>query len=237
MIPKLINYSRTTEVSAVADRITDAYKGTGLSTDAYLSGLMTGLEADQVLLTEAIKRMKAESELEAQDELRDTEIRSLYYLVLGLQHHPDVAIKAAAQKVFTVTEHYGLSVVNESYASESALVGSMLADLAKPEFQDPVAALSGCAESIAKLQTAEDNFDVARIAFEQERAQESTLENASVIKKRVVNLVNQKLVVYLLAMMEVNPETYDLFTRTVAQVIADNNTAVKKRRKDPVPAV
>ena len=159
-----------------------------------------------------------------------------FFYVHGLQHHPDEAIKAAAQNVSAVLDHYGLSVTGESYASESALVGSMLADLAKPEFQDPVAALSGCAESIAKLQTAEDNFDVARIAFEQERAQESTLENASVIKKRVVNLVNQKLVVYLQAMMQVTPETYDLFARTVDQIIADNNVAVKKRRKEPVTA-
>ncbi|MBE0651017.1 MAG: hypothetical protein IH595_09255 [Bacteroidales bacterium] len=235
MISKLINYSRTTEVSAVAARIADAYKGTGLSTDAWLSGLMTGLEDDQSLLTAAIKRMKAESELEAQDELRDAEIRALYYLVLGLQHHPDQAIKAAAQKVFAVLEHYGLSVTAESYASESALVGSMLADLAKPELQEPIAALSGCAESIAKLKTAEDNFNVALIAFEEEKAHESTLENATVIKKRVVNLINNKLLVYLIAMMQANPETYDLFARTVAEIIADNNVAVKKRRKEPVP--
>ena len=234
MIPKLINYSRTTEVSAVADRITDAYKGTGLSTDAYLSGLMTGLEADQVLLTEAIKRMKAESELEAQDELRDDGIRALYYLVHGLQHHPDETIKAAAQKVSAVLDHYGLSVTGESYASESALVGSMLGDLAKPEFQEPVAALSGCAESIAKLKAAEDNFDAALVAFEGEKAHESTLESATVIKKRLVNLINQKLVVYLQAMMQVNPDTYDLFARTVDQIIADNNVAVKKRRKETV---
>ena len=236
MITKLMTNSRTTEVSAVADRITDAYKGTGLNTDAYLSGMMTGLEDDQVLLTAAIKRMKAESELEAQDEARDAEIRALYYLVLGLQHHPDEAIKAAAQKVFAVLEHYGLSVANESYASESSLVGSMLVDLATPEFQEPIAALSGCAESIAKLKTAEDNFAAALIAFEQEKAHESTLENATVIKKRVVNLINQKLVVYLIAMAQANPETYDLFARTVGQIIADNNVAVKKRRKEPVPA-
>ena len=58
MVTKLINNCRTTEVSAVAARITDAYKGTGLSTDAYLSGLMTGLKAEQVLLTAAIKRRR-----------------------------------------------------------------------------------------------------------------------------------------------------------------------------------
>jgi hypothetical protein len=236
MIHKLISYSRATEVSTVAESIVGAYKGTTLSSDTYLSGLMTGLEGDQVSLTAAIKRMKAESELEEMDELRDENIRSLYYLVLGQLHHPDATVKAAAQKVFDVLEHYGLSVAVESYSTESALVDSLLNDLANPELQESIAALSGCAESIAALQTAEDNFEAARIAFEKEKAQESTLENASNIKKEVANLINQKLVVYLRAMVQVNPEMYDLFGRTVDQIIADNNEVVKKRRKTPAPA-
>lgn len=236
MIQKLMTISRTTEVSATSERIVGAYKKTGLSSDAHLLGLMTGLEEELALFTAAIKRMKVESELEAQDELRDGEIRSLYYLVLGLLHHPDQAIVAAAQKVFAVLEHYGLAVAGESYASESSLVGSMLADLAKPGLQEPIAALSGCAECIAKLQTAENNFDAARIAFEEEKAREGTLENATYIKRRVVNLINQKLVVYLLAMEQVTPETYGSFARTVAEIIADNNEVVKKRRKQPEPA-
>lgn len=235
MIQKLMTISRTTEVCSVSERIVGAYKRTGLGSDTHLSGMMTGLEDDLVRFTAAIKRMKAESDLEAQDELRDEEIRALYYLVLGLLHHPDEAIKAAAKKVFAVLEHYGLSVAAESFATESALVGSMLADLAKPGLQGPIAALSGCAERIAKLQVGENNFDTARIAFEEEKAREGTLENATDIKKRVVSLINEKLVVYLLAMDQVNPETYGSFAGTVAEIIADNNEVVKKRRKKPEP--
>lgn len=235
MIQKLMTNSRTTEVSGASERIVGAYKRTGLSSDAHLSGMMTGLEGDLARFTAAIKRMKAESELEAQDELRDEEIRALYYLVLGLLHHPDKAIKAAAQKVFAVLEHYGLSVADESFATESALVGSMLANLAKPGLQEPIAALSGCAGCIAKLQVAENNFDTARIAFEEEKAREGTLESATDIKKRVVTLINEKLVVYLLAMDQVYPETYGPFAGTVAEIIADNNEVVKKRRKKPEP--
>lgn len=235
MIQKLIVYSRTTEVSAASERIVGAYKRTGLGGDTHLSVLMTGLEDDLARFTAAIKRMKAESELEAQDELRDVEIRALYYLVMGLLHHPDQAIKAAAQKVFAVLEHYGLSVIDQSFASESALVGSMLASLANPGLQEAIAMLSGCSERIASVQVAETNFDAARIAFEEEKATEGTLENATDIKKRVANLINQKLVVYLLAMDQVNPETYGPFARTVAEIIADNNEVVKKRRKKPAP--
>ncbi|MBN2639960.1 MAG: hypothetical protein JXR65_12830 [Bacteroidales bacterium] len=236
MIQNLISNCRTTEVDAVAQNITGAYKGTTLSTDPYLSGLMTGLETEGGSLTAAIKRMKAESELEAKDELRDEAFRSLYYLIQGMAHHPDATVKAAAEKIFAVLDHYGLTITDQSYASESSLVSSLLNDLAQPELQEAIAALSGCAEIIAQLKTAEDNFEAARIAFDEEKAQESTRENATTIKKRVVSLINDKLVVYLLAMAQVDAETYDLFARTVGQIIADNNEVVKKRRKKPAPA-
>ena len=236
MLKNVISNCRTTEISAVTESIVGAYKNTDLSTDTWLSGLMTSLETEGGALTAAIKRMKAESELEEQDEVRDEVFRSLYYLILGLLHHPDAAVKAAAQQVFDVLDHYGLTITDQSYASESSLVDSLLNDLAQPEFQEPIALLSGCAESIAALQTAEDNFEAARIAYEEEKAQESTLENATTIKKRVVSLINDKLVVYLLAMVQVNPEMYDLFARTVGQIIADNNEVVKKRRTTPAAA-
>ncbi len=44
-------------------------------------------------------------------------------------------------------------------------------------------------------------------------------------------LLNGKLVVYLNAMAIVNEDTYGSFVRTVAQIIADNNDNVKRRRK------
>jgi hypothetical protein len=191
---------------------------------------MTGLEGDVARLTAAIKRMKMESELEEKDEFRDDKMRSLFYLVLGLSHHPDAGIKAAAAKVLAVLEHYGLSILKESYAIESSLVNSMLGDLKKANLQDAIAACSGCAELIGAVQAAEDDFEATSIAYEEGQGQESTLETATAIKKQVVALINQKLVVHLRAMEQAYVETYGPFARTVGEIIATNNEAVKRRR-------
>ncbi|HSH19166.1 MAG TPA: DUF6261 family protein [Draconibacterium sp.] len=233
MIDKLMSNSRTTEVDAVSMRIIGAYKKTTLNTDTYLSGVMLSVEEKSLLLTQAINRMKAESDLEEKDEIRDNAFRSLYFLVNGLTHHPDPAISEAAAKVDAVLEHYGLSVIQQNYSTESSLISSMLDDLGKPNLQDSIAALSGCAELIAALKTAEDNFENARILYEEEKAGEGTLSNATAIKKEVVLKINDQLVVYLRAMEQVNDTTYGAFARTVAQIIADNNEVVKKRRKKP----
>jgi hypothetical protein len=57
-----------------------------------------------------------------------------------------------------------------------------------------------------------------------------------VVKKEVLGIINDKIVVYLRAMEQVDPATYGAFTSTCAQMIADNNEQVKKRNKKPEPA-
>ena len=230
MIEKVITTSRTTEVNDLASRAVGAFKNTELSGDAYLTGIMTGLEAEVARLTAAIKRMKIESQLEELDEFRDDKVRALFFLVMGLSHHPDAAIKAAASKVLTVLNHYGLSILNESYAIESSLVNSMLGDLSQASQQEAIALCSGCAELIAEVQTAQDDFEAKRIAYEEGQGQETTLENATALKRQVVTLVNQKLVLHLRAMEQAQPDAYGPYARTVAQIIANNNEIVKRRR-------
>jgi hypothetical protein len=232
MIDKLIAQSRVTEVNDVAARMSGAFQNSGL-TDAYLVSTFTALDAGNTKLTLAIKRSKAESDLEEKDEVRDEKVRALYYLLLGSGHHPTKTIKDAALLLLDLFDNYGLAMVGESYATESSLVSSLLLDLAKPKFQEAITLLSGCAELIAELQTAQTGFEQARIAYEAEKAKDGMQENATVVKKEVLELINNKIVVYLRAMEQVDPVTYGVFTGTCAQVIADNNEQVKKRKKKP----
>ena len=233
MIEKLILTSRVTEVDAVSMRMIGAYKNTTLSRDAHMVKIYSALEPESALLTSAIRRLKDESVLEEKDEVRDDDVRAVHYLTLGFMHHPDPAVKAAAGEVEKVFDNYDLSITGESYATESSLVNSLLADLAKPKLQAAIALLSGLAEIIATLQAAQTDFEETRIAYEEEKAKEGTLENATTIKKAVVTIINDKLVVYLRAMIQVDEATYGNFARTIAEIIADNNEVVKKRRKKP----
>ncbi|MGD9994256.1 MAG: DUF6261 family protein [Salinivirgaceae bacterium] len=231
MIQKINYQSRTTEVAATSTRIVEAYKSSGLTTDAYLPNMFTTLESRTNALTAAIRRTKAESELETKDEGRDRPTRALIFLIKAYTAHPDAEIRAAALKLEKVIDKYGLKIISESFATESALVNSLLGDFAAPELQEAIALLPSCAEILASLQTAQTAFDTARVAYEAERAREGTQANASELKKEVLALINDKVVPYLRAMEAVNDATYGAFARTVATIIADNNIVVKKRSK------
>ncbi|MGE4290545.1 MAG: DUF6261 family protein [Salinivirgaceae bacterium] len=234
MIEKLNSKSRATEVAATGTRLIEAFKSSGLSTDAHLPGMFTTLETRINALTLAIRRTKTESELEAKDEGRDQPVRGLDFLIKAYTVHPDAAIRAAALKLEKVFDKYGLKMISESFATESALVNSLLGDLAAPEMQAALALLPGGAEMLAALQTAQSEFDTARVAYETERAREGTQANATELKKEVLAFINDKVVLYLRGMEAVSEATYGEFARTVATIIADNNVVIKKRfAKEP----
>ena len=231
MIEKIIFNSRTTEIDSASMRIIGAYQNTSLSSDVHLSAMFTDLDAQSALLTEAINRSKAESELDAKDSIRDQKLRALFYLAKGFLYHPQDDVKSAAETVDKILEKYGLDITGESYSTESSLILSLLNDLSKQKIQDAITLLPGCAEVIAALQAAQTGFETTRITYEEEKAHESTEQNATTIKKRVVGIINERIVIYMRAMEVVDEANYGAFARTLATIIAENNEVVKKRSK------
>ena len=236
MIFNFTQKSRVTEVDAGVSRIIGAYQNTSLSSDPHLVTIFTVLIALLARLTAAIRRTKAESDLEEKDEVRDDKIRALYYLVLGFMHHPGAAVKAVAEKVFKVFEKYGIAITSESYATESSLVSSLLTNLSDADMQEAIDKLTGLSIIVAELGAAQTDFEQSRIAYEEEKAHEGTEENATELKAEVLAQLNGKLVIYLRAMEQVDEATYGAFARTVAEIINDNNEVVKKRSKKTTPA-
>lgn len=232
---KLLSIARTTEVDAVSVSVIAEYDKSDWSSDAHMTGIFDLLKPASEKLTSAINRIKAESDLEEKDEQRDKKVRAIYYLLMGFMHHPDTAISSAALQVDAVFEHYGVNIVNDSYATESSLIESLLLEFSKTDLQTAIAALPGLSDLITELRNAQTAFGEAQVLFEEEKAKEGTEENASKIKKEVLSIMNDNLVVYLRAMIQVDQTKYEVFTTTVAQIIDDMNVIVKKRRKEKEP--
>lgn len=129
-----------------------------------------------------------------------------------------------------------MKITGESYASESTLISSLLHDFGKEEYAAPIAALSGCGDLLEALAIAQEDFEVTRVTWEREKAKEGVIENASELKKEVVAVINENLVVYLNALQQVNPKMYAEFANTISVIIAENNETVKRRAKKPEPA-
>ncbi len=231
MIEKIIHQSRTTEVAAVATLMIGAFNKSDWSADAFLTTSFAALAQQRNRLTIAINRSKAESELEMKDELRDDRLRGLNYLLVAFINHPDPEIRAAAETIEAVFDKYGLSIVRKSYGVESALVNSLLIDLEDEALAASIAKIPGCAEIIAGLKMAQADFEETRITYEEDKGKEGMEESATTIKKAVLAIINDQVVVYLRAMSQVDPGLYGDLTRTLNEIISESNIQVKKRTK------
>jgi hypothetical protein len=235
MIPYLMMTSRVTEVDGSTARIISAYQTSGLNADPNMEKIFGPLQEKSTLFSEAINRLKAKSEQQTNDEVRDEKIDGVYYLLVSFSHHPDEVIKNAALRLLGIFEEYGLAIKDEGYTTESSLVNSLLNDFSKPEQQADIALVPQCAGYIEALQTAQANFENNRIAYETALGEEGTLENATALKKEIVRIINGLLVPHLNVMSQLEERTYGAFARTVAEIIAGNNEVVKKRRNKEEP--
>ncbi len=229
-VKKLIKQSRTTEANAAGIRIIGVFNDGMVTEDAHLNKIFASLVPLSAQLTLAINQDKTTSELDPKDEVRDHKVQGIHYLILGSQHHPDAAVSNAAKAVGKVFGKYGLGIINQSYAAETALIQSLLKDLEAPELQAPIAAISGLETMIADLRTAQADFEQTRIKYEEAKAKESTLQSATALKDELVTVINEQLVTYLRAMVQVDEAKYSDFARTIAIIIDENNGQVKRRR-------
>jgi hypothetical protein len=236
MIEKLMTNSRATEVHDVATRLMMAFDASGV-TDPNLARCFTSLGEKIPELTKAINRPKTISLLKEKDAVRDLKIRAFHQLLSGYSCHPSEFINAAAQKLLKVFDNYGTAVTRDSYTAESSLLGSLLLNLANPELQGEIAKLSGIAELIAAIQAAQDDFEQVRVAYAVAKAKEGIRARTTKIKMEVVEIINSKLVIYLRAMQQLNPETYGIFAATCSQIIGGNNEQLKKRQQKPVARI
>ena len=229
---KLNPSSRVAEVSALTFSILEVYQSSNLSTDANLTSVMNGIISLREALNDAIKRMKDPSELEEKDTIRKVAGRGFGYLLKGNTYSTDPVVKAAALKVFAIFENYGFSIFYESYGVETGYIDSLLTDLAAENLQADIAAIPDCANLIAALTTAENDFKIAEAAYDEQRATEGTFANATELKLQLVKEINDKLVNYLIAMAQVNQEVYGHFAGAVDEIIHKYNVIVKHRGKE-----
>ena len=230
---KTLVSSRTTEISAMAIRMIEVFKQHKMrqpEADAFLDRTFAALEEQSGRMTTAINKSRILNDLDVKDEARDEAVRAVHYLVTGYLSQVDKDVKSAAAVVNDVFQKYGLSMVNKNYATETALIESLLEDLDGENVRAALQLLPSLPQAVEALRAANAEFINARVAYEKERAT-SNAENASALKREILDTINRKIVVYLTAMDIADPERYSTLSAEIAQVINTNNETVRRRSK------
>ncbi|MCU4177819.1 DUF6261 family protein [Carboxylicivirga sp. N1Y90] len=229
-IEKIITNTRSAEANDLCTSISSVIDKAGID-DPHLSATKAEIDASNLSLTQSIKKDKAESVLDERDDSRDAVYRSILHLNKGYLHHPDTKVKESATHAEAVIEKYGFELTDATYSAQSALVDSFMADMAQTELATDLAVLPGISGLLEQLSQEQASFKLAESELLAARSNEQQASNATAVKKDLLKLVNNKLVVYLRAMLQVNPAQYKDVATQIALLIDKSNTVVKRRRK------
>jgi hypothetical protein len=197
--------------------------------DSHLPSIKDEIIALKDRLVRAIQPDKLASELESIDALRDDTYRALFHLIRGYAYHLDAVIKNAAEEVLKVLDKYGLELPQLNYAAQSIEIESLLEDMKQASIITHLESLSGAQGLIDKLEAEQGQFVVAQKAYLDSLGESKMEESATVIKKQLLAVINNKLVMNLDGMMQVTPEPYVELCTKLSIVIDEANELVDMR--------
>ncbi|MBK3517184.1 DUF6261 family protein [Carboxylicivirga marina] len=230
-ISKVFNDIRVAEMADLTTNILNEIDKAPAD-DVHMLALKGQIQPLNNQLLSAINKDRAESDLDNFDAARDGVYRSLLYLAKGYLHHPDAQVREAAFEVDAVIDKYGFDLVNEAYGAQSALTDSFLEDMAKPEVASKVELLPGLKELSSQLDNEQTKFKTAEAAWNNSRTAVQQSENASSLKRELRKVVNERLVVYLRAMIQVDPDKYTDLCSQTALLIDSANSIIRRRRNN-----
>lgn len=108
---------------------------------------------------------------------------------------------------------------------------SMLEDFSASSLKVSIEALQGVKEAIAQIKTTQDAFANVRKEYESALANQKEKASASSIRKPLLELINKKMIPYLVAMEIAQPELFKEFVAKASEIINSTNDAVKARAK------
>ena len=169
--------------------------------------------------------------MEEADAQRDQAIRVLDKLLKGYENIPLENLKAHAKKLRDIFKKYGVKMTGENYASQSTLINSLLGDFSATELKPSIEALTGVKEALAEIKTKQEAFASIRSDYEKAQATQKEKQSATSLRKPLLELINKKVVPYLVAMSIAQPELFKNLIAEASEIIASTNEAIKARSK------
>lgn len=225
--------ARITEVSNLATVIVRLFKAeidanSDIGNDAFLIDAFAQLEKLSTNLISAIKTDKILSNLDVADSERDELFRQLNAAVTGYANLPFPDYQQAAATLLSILDKYK-RLPSENYASESALIKSLLEDLSAPNAKSAISLLYGIDELIRLLTYAQEKFDQTNDAYNAAAANKT--DSATNLKKTACSLINDRLIPYLSAMRIAKPAFSDFCAKLENEVNRANLTVTKRQNQ------
>lgn len=195
---------RISELDTLSNTLIRLYRaacaeGNSLSKDGNLESMMVEVEKIAAEISGVVHRGRVASSLDEADVDRDRIVRNLSKALEGYASIPISEKSSAADRLLAIFQRYGRGIAVKNYAEESSLVESLLGDFSSDAAKADAQKLEGIPELLDALRASQDAFHAANDAFT--AAKTGRGENASLIKKRLLSVLNGRLIPYLKAVV------------------------------------
>jgi hypothetical protein len=167
------------------------------------------------------------AELVDADSERDALISSLKLFLRAHMKWKRENLSKNASILYKIIKKHGLAMADENYEEESTLLDSLLAELAKPKNVQFLEELK-LSELIADLNAAEDYFKKLYLEAIKIEATKEAYISATILKKELL-VLQKKMVNYLNAMQQANPEKFAAVSKKIAELVKIMNRKIRNR--------
>lgn len=226
---KITTNSTIKDTAEVGHGITDINKTNPITEDAFFTTTFNQLSAKTDELFGKIKEGWIENELEEKDEVRDLDVRAIFYEVEAKCVRRESEDRIKAEKIKAILDRYGLKITSSSYTNQSAEVRAVIKDLKSPILSEERKVVPDLDGLIANLEGSQADFDESVGKHLQNLSDREKSKSATVIAKELRDIVNGDLCTYMEAMAKVNPDKYKGFADLMNVLIEESNKKVRDR--------
>lgn len=221
---------RATEVDDLSDRMILLFKQNPVK-DSHLQEFFAEMQVISDEITRTINGDRVMSTLKAKNTVRNSKITALNFIIKGYTYSPLKEISEPANEINKIFSKYGMEIKKLNYSESSSLVESLLMDFADENVKQQMGNLLGLDEAVEELRLAQTDFTETRVQYELNLSQEKQLKTATDVKKELLNLINNKIAVYLSAMAMADANKYANLDNVLDKFVSDMNDMAKRRRK------
>ena len=224
---KIISRIQVAELDGFSESVLAAFESDGKAQkDAFVLSKMQELKKADEALNSAIAKNKVKSTLCALDRVRDEKFLVAKKMCDVYALFPIAKKRELNEPLKVIFDKYAKAGLRKaSYKAESALIESMRKDL--EVYGENIEGLEGMKEALDELFLAEDAFLCANKSYVDALSVKS--QSASSLKKPLLRIINDELVVYLSAMIVSKNENCTDFAKFVEAEIERTNAVIEKR--------
>jgi len=226
---KISSKSNISEIASVGVGIINLNNKGGITEDSYFTITYEKLSARTEALIKKIKAGWAASDLQAKDELRDLDIRAIFYEVEAKCIRRESPAQKRALKVKDVLDRYGMNMIAESFSKETIDVKALLSDLNADGLVADRSAIHDLNGLVRNLEDSQAAFDSSFATNLEDRMEHDKSKSATFIANELRNIINTEFCPYVAAMGQANADKFKVFAALLSKLIERNNTEVRDR--------